>query len=166
MEATKKLIGQATTGLFGVFFFITMGVISVRIKCRELVKKIAIYRNRLAIQLPEKILIYELYSDDSSDMHYRVKEKICKKFECNLLVVCSLHIILCQVRGECLLCVSKLSLFPPAFFPQSRTEKSGSLGRASQTKYRCHSRLLFSALKHTRRYCTRTHREISALLTR
>ncbi|XP_029363234.1 intraflagellar transport protein 122 homolog isoform X1 [Echeneis naucrates] len=75
----------------------------VRIKCRELVKKIAIYRNRLAIQLPEKILIYELYSDDSSDMHYRVKEKICRKFECNLLVVCSLHIILCQEkRLQCL----------------------------------------------------------------
>uniref|UniRef100_A0A3Q4C0N9 Intraflagellar transport protein 122 homolog n=1 Tax=Mola mola TaxID=94237 RepID=A0A3Q4C0N9_MOLML len=70
----------------------------VRIKCRELVKKIAIYRNRLAIQLPEKILIYELYSDDSSDMHYRIKEKICKKFECNLLVVCSQHIILCQEK--------------------------------------------------------------------
>nr|XP_005997893.1 PREDICTED: intraflagellar transport protein 122 homolog [Latimeria chalumnae] len=68
----------------------------VRIKCRELVKKIAIYKNRLAIQLPEKILIYELFSDDTSDMHYRVKEKITKKFECNLLVVCSQHIILCQ----------------------------------------------------------------------
>lgn len=72
----------------------------MRIKCRELVKKIAIYRNRLAIQLPEKILIYELYSDDSSDMHYRIKEKICRKFECNLLVVCSQHIILCQVRRD------------------------------------------------------------------
>ncbi|XP_068600570.1 intraflagellar transport protein 122 homolog [Brachionichthys hirsutus] len=70
----------------------------VRIKCRELVKKIAIYRNRLAIQLPEKILIYELDSDDSSDMHYRVKEKLCRKFECNLLVVCSRHIILCQEK--------------------------------------------------------------------
>ncbi|XP_039626944.1 intraflagellar transport protein 122 homolog [Polypterus senegalus] len=75
----------------------------VRIKCRELVKKIAIYKNRLAIQLPEKILIYELYSDDSTDMHYRVKEKICKKFECSLLVVCSQHIILChEKRLQCL----------------------------------------------------------------
>ena len=73
---------------------------TVRIKCRELVKKIAIYKNRLAIQLPEKILIYELYSDDSADMHYRVKEKIVKKFECNLLVVCADHIILCQVGGS------------------------------------------------------------------
>lgn len=72
----------------------------VRIKCKELVKKIAIYKNRLAIQLPEKILIYELYSDDSSDMHYRVKEKIVKKFECNLLVVCADHIILCQVGSR------------------------------------------------------------------
>ncbi|XP_069499548.1 intraflagellar transport protein 122 homolog isoform X1 [Ambystoma mexicanum] len=75
----------------------------VRIKCRELVKKIAIYKNRLAIQMPEKILIYELYSDDTSDMHYRVKEKIMKKFECNLLVVCSQNIILCQEkRLQCL----------------------------------------------------------------
>ncbi|XP_040048107.2 intraflagellar transport protein 122 homolog isoform X1 [Gasterosteus aculeatus] len=70
----------------------------VRIKCRELVKKIAIYRNRLAIQLPERIVIYELYSDDSSDMHYRIKERICRKFECNLLVACSQHIILCQEK--------------------------------------------------------------------
>ncbi|KAG8546160.1 hypothetical protein GDO81_019675 [Engystomops pustulosus] len=75
----------------------------VRIKCRELVKKIAIYKNRLAIQMPEKILIYELYSEDAADMHYRVKEKIVKKFECNLLVVCSQHVILCQEkRLQCL----------------------------------------------------------------
>lgn len=72
----------------------------VRIKCRELVKKIAIYRNRLAIQLPVKIVIYELTSNDSSDMHYSIKEKICKKFECNLLVVCSQNIILCQVSAN------------------------------------------------------------------
>ncbi|KAK7884869.1 hypothetical protein WMY93_027992 [Mugilogobius chulae] len=75
----------------------------VRIRCRELVKKIAIYRNRLAIQLPEKIFIYELHSDDSTDMHYRIKENIGRKFECNLLVVCSQHIILCQEkRLQCL----------------------------------------------------------------
>ncbi|PVD24347.1 hypothetical protein C0Q70_14828 [Pomacea canaliculata] len=75
----------------------------VRIKCRDLVKKIAIYRNRLAVQLPDRIVIYELYSEDVADMHYRVKEKINKKFECNLLVVCSQHIILCQEkRLQCL----------------------------------------------------------------
>ncbi|XP_041348420.1 intraflagellar transport protein 122 homolog [Gigantopelta aegis] len=75
----------------------------VRIKCRDLVKKIAIYRNRLAVQLPDRIIVYELYSDDSADMHYRVKEKINKKLDCNLLVVCSQNIILCQEkRLQCL----------------------------------------------------------------
>ena len=49
------------------------------------------------VQLPDKIVIYELYSDDAADMHYRVKDKINRKFECNLLVVCSQNIILCQV---------------------------------------------------------------------
>ncbi|XP_037539762.1 intraflagellar transport protein 122 homolog [Nematolebias whitei] len=68
----------------------------VRLKCRELVKKIAIYRNRLAVQLPEKIHIYVLKSEDPTAMHYHIKEKISRKFECNLLVVCSQHIILCQ----------------------------------------------------------------------
>ena len=51
----------------------------------------------LQVQLPDKIVIYELYSEDTTDMHYKVKEKILKKFDCNLLVVCSHHIILCQV---------------------------------------------------------------------
>ncbi|XP_020611190.1 intraflagellar transport protein 122 homolog isoform X2 [Orbicella faveolata] len=75
----------------------------VRIKCRDLVKKIAIYRHRLAVQLPDKIVIYELNTDDISDMHYKVKEKIERKFECNLLVSCSNHIILCQERRlQCL----------------------------------------------------------------
>ena len=55
------------------------------------------------VQLPDKIVVYELYSDDAADMHYRVKEKINKKFDCNLLVVCSQHIILCQEkRLQCL----------------------------------------------------------------
>ncbi|KAG1660681.1 Intraflagellar transport protein 122 [Nymphon striatum] len=74
----------------------------VRIKCRDLVKKIAIYRQRLAVshatvtvQLPEKIIVYELYSGDFEDMHYKVKEKINEKVDCNLLVVTTNHIVLC-----------------------------------------------------------------------
>ena len=70
----------------------------VRIKCRDLVKKIAIYRHRLAVQLPDKVVIYELYADDAADMHYRIKEKILKKLECNLLVVTSNHVVLCLDR--------------------------------------------------------------------
>lgn len=50
------------------------------------------------VQLPDRIVVYELYSDDVTDMHYRIKEKINKKFDCNLLVVTSNHIVLCLVR--------------------------------------------------------------------
>ena len=67
----------------------------VRIKCRDYVKKIAVYKDRLAVQLPDKVIIYELLNDDSYDMHYRVSTTIKKKLDCNLLVVTSHHVILC-----------------------------------------------------------------------
>eukprot|EP01137_Pigoraptor_chileana_P031284 Opistho-2@18911 len=69
-----------------------------RIKCRDLVKKIAVYRDRLAVQLPDRVIIYELYRDDNSTFHYKIKEKISKKIECSLLVVTAHHIILCQEK--------------------------------------------------------------------
>lgn len=70
----------------------------VRIKCRDLIKKIAIYKHRLAVQLPERVVIYELYSGDATSMHYRVKDKINSKLDCNLLVVCTNHLVLCQEK--------------------------------------------------------------------
>ncbi|GIX86621.1 intraflagellar transport protein 122 homolog [Caerostris extrusa] len=69
----------------------------VVVKCRELVKKLAIYKKRLAIQMPERINIYEV-TDDSSDMHYKIMQKINLKFDCTLLVVCAKHIVLCQEK--------------------------------------------------------------------
>ncbi|XP_067012221.1 intraflagellar transport protein 122 homolog [Anabrus simplex] len=75
----------------------------VRIKCRDLIKKIAIYKHRLAVQLPERVVIYELYQPDVNSMHYRVRDKINQKLECNLLVVCTSHLVLCQEkRLQCL----------------------------------------------------------------
>lgn len=92
-----------------------------RIKCRDYVKKIAIYRERLAVQLPNMILVYELTpSEDGAgagnsgmqyyrlnlltllksflaDLSFKPRWKIQKKLDCNLLVVTSMHIILCQV---------------------------------------------------------------------
>ena len=71
----------------------------VRIKCRDYVKKIAIYRNRLAMQLPDKVVVYELQDDANPlDMHYTVCDRIHERLECNLLVVTSSHLILCQER--------------------------------------------------------------------
>lgn len=69
------------------------------------------------VQLPDKIVIYELYSDDAADMHYKVKEKINKKFDCNLLVVCSMNIILCHVNLS-FYDLSLLSVLMPPFQKQ------------------------------------------------
>ncbi|XP_023209528.1 intraflagellar transport protein 122 homolog [Centruroides sculpturatus] len=75
----------------------------VRIKCRDFIKKLAIFKHRLAVQLPERIIIYELTKGDANDMHYRVKEKINQKVECTLLVVCANHIVLCrEKRLQCM----------------------------------------------------------------
>lgn len=70
----------------------------LRIRCKDYVKKIAIYKDRLAVQLPDRIMIYELYYDDSYEMKHKLKERIMKKLECNLLVVTSMHIVLCQEK--------------------------------------------------------------------
>eukprot|EP00798_Chlamydomonas_sp_ICE-L_P028208 gene28208-31309_t len=70
----------------------------VRIKCKDYVKKIAVYKDKLAVQLPNKIIIYELASQDDLDMHYQSATKIHQKLECNLLVVTSSHVILCQEK--------------------------------------------------------------------
>eukprot|EP00439_Symbiodinium_sp_Y106_P036579 s2751_g4.t1 len=43
---------------------------------QDYVKKIAVYRDRLAVQLPDKVLIYEVSHEDPLDMHYKNIEKI------------------------------------------------------------------------------------------
>jgi intraflagellar transport protein 122 len=49
------------------------------------------------------VVIYELHSGDPTGMLYRSKEKINKKLECNLLVVCTNHLVLChEKRLQCL----------------------------------------------------------------
>uniref|UniRef100_A0A0X3PNB8 Intraflagellar transport protein 122 homolog n=1 Tax=Schistocephalus solidus TaxID=70667 RepID=A0A0X3PNB8_SCHSO len=67
-----------------------------RIKCRDVVKKIAVFKNRLAIQLSDRVLVYDSAADDPLDMHYRIQHKLLKNFECQLLVVTAHHIVLCQ----------------------------------------------------------------------
>lgn len=69
----------------------------VRIKCKDYVQKIAVYKNRLAVQLKKRVLVYELgEGDDGYDMQYRIKKRINNALECNMLVVTSEHVILCQ----------------------------------------------------------------------
>ena len=78
----------------------------VTIKCKDYVKKIAIYRDRLAIQLKNKVHILELLqqkvdidNDDSEEeLQYRIIDKIFKDIECNLMVVTFGHLIFCHEK--------------------------------------------------------------------
>lgn len=49
----------------------------VRIKCKDLVHSIALHQNKVAIQLSDKVCVYECEAGDEADMHYRLrKDKI------------------------------------------------------------------------------------------
>jgi intraflagellar transport protein 122 len=67
-----------------------------RLKCRDYVQKIAIYKENLAIQLSDRIIIYEMALNGYGEMQYRIKEKIQQIFECNLLVVTCQSLIVCH----------------------------------------------------------------------
>jgi len=69
----------------------------VRIKHKDYIKKISIYHNRLAVQLPDRVVIYELtQSIDPANMKYRTRDKIRKSLECSHLVVTSMHVLMSQ----------------------------------------------------------------------
>ena len=69
----------------------------VRIKSRDYVQGIAVSKDRLAIQLPDRVNVYELHKREEAgvDMHYRLrKERIYVSSDCGHLGVTSSHVIL------------------------------------------------------------------------
>ncbi len=74
----------------------------VRIKCKDMIHNISLYRNKLAVQLLDRICVYESSSDDSVDIHFRLrKERItvtalsrnaATKIVNNLMVATSGHV--------------------------------------------------------------------------
>ena len=58
----------------------------VRIKCRDYVRKIAIYKDRLAVQLPNRLCLYDLEQNEDQ-LVYRPREKLPLTADCNLLVL-------------------------------------------------------------------------------
>ncbi|KAA6424241.1 MAG: intraflagellar transport protein [Trebouxia sp. A1-2] len=69
----------------------------VRIQCNDYVKKLAVYKDCLAVQLPKRITVYQLKAGaDATDMRYKPVNVIEQELECNLLVVTAHHLTLCQ----------------------------------------------------------------------
>ncbi|KAL0479772.1 intraflagellar transport protein [Acrasis kona] len=67
----------------------------IRIKCKDYIKKIALYKNKVIAQLSDRLYVYE-HDGNEEDPQYRLMEKIMKNLECMLLVSTSNHIIQCQ----------------------------------------------------------------------
>ena len=71
----------------------------IRIRCKDFIKKVSVYKDKLAVQLSDKIIIYEMnVNQETEQISYRIQEKITKNLNCNLLVVTSQHVILCQEK--------------------------------------------------------------------
>ena len=47
----------------------------VRIKCKDMIHNLSLYRNKLAVQLLDRICIYESSADDFEDIHFRLKKE-------------------------------------------------------------------------------------------
>lgn len=60
--------------------------------------KIAVYKDRLAVQLAERVIIYEPIEHNGETMQYRIKNKLGQTLECSLLVVTTNHLVMCLDR--------------------------------------------------------------------
>ena len=82
----------------------------VRIKCKDLIQNLSLYKNKLAVQLSDRVCVYESSAEDSVDMHFRLRrEKIViadrreeshkrgeTRVTTNLMVVTAQHILFCS----------------------------------------------------------------------
>ena len=74
----------------------------VRIKCRDYVQRISLYKNKLAVQLSDKVCIYESNPEETLDMHFRLKRERIQnsaKIPCEHMVVASNHVVFCHQTG-------------------------------------------------------------------
>ncbi|ORZ33687.1 hypothetical protein BCR44DRAFT_1486492 [Catenaria anguillulae PL171] len=86
--------GGGATGAGG-----PVGVRQFKLSCRDHVKKLAIYQDKLALLLPSRILVYEQPSDtvQQHPLEYRLRDKLdFAPPDCNLLVITSSHLLFCQ----------------------------------------------------------------------
>uniref|UniRef100_A0A5S6QUQ4 Intraflagellar transport protein 122 homolog n=2 Tax=Trichuris muris TaxID=70415 RepID=A0A5S6QUQ4_TRIMR len=69
-----------------------------KIKCNDMVKKVAVYKTKLAVQQSTSISIFEQTPTEDGSMEYDLVRTIEKDISCNLLVLCSQHIVFCQEK--------------------------------------------------------------------
>ncbi|KAG5489975.1 hypothetical protein JKF63_00094 [Porcisia hertigi] len=68
------------------------------IPCNEYVHKIATFRDRLAVQFQERIIVFEVFYDDERNMRYQDIAQIRRRLECSLLCVTKKAIIVSNDR--------------------------------------------------------------------
>lgn len=66
----------------------------IRLKCKELVKNVSIYKDKLTAHLTERILIYGLAPEDSQ-MKYKLHKRLLKKVDAHILEVVQNHFLAC-----------------------------------------------------------------------
>jgi len=72
----------------------------VRIKCRDLVQRLSLYKNKLAVQLSDKVCIYESDAEDTLDLHFRLRrERILRDIPCELMIMLSTSLLFCQRKA-------------------------------------------------------------------
>ncbi|KAF8288920.1 putative intraflagellar transport protein 122 [Trypanosoma cruzi] len=70
----------------------------IRIPCNDYIRKLAMYRDRLAVHLQNRIVVFELFYDDERQLRFQDIAHIRKKLECNLLCVTFNAVLLCLER--------------------------------------------------------------------
>lgn len=64
-----------------------------RIKCKELVRKISIQKDKLAVMLNDRILIYASVTLAEETMKYKLFKKFFKKLDATHLTLCSSNVL-------------------------------------------------------------------------
>jgi intraflagellar transport protein 122 len=67
----------------------------VRIKCKDIIRSISLYKSKLAVQLSDKVCVYESNADEDTDMHFRARKERMTMSErkSDLMVVTSQHLL-------------------------------------------------------------------------
>ena len=72
----------------------------VRIKCKDLIQRISLYKNKLAVQLSDKVCVYESNPDEVMDMHFKARKErmTISDQQCDLMTVTSTHLLFCRAN--------------------------------------------------------------------